>query len=570
LAAAGTPEEASARRWLQVQGGAVNRVSGLTVGYDRCENANLPGRDLDAARLLTLLASLPALTSLGSPHGPVTLRAHPQRTPTAAAVRAFLAGAARAMARCSGLRALHAHIALLDGLADQVPEALLRELASLRALEEVTLRFETSEAYRHRADWPATFSLAHLVAGLAGLPRLRALSLSLMQVGMEATLPASVARLAQLTSLSLRGLRGLRCEPGWVRLPALAHLQFVDCEFAGDGEAALPGMDALAALTSLELRDCPSLRLLPTSLWRLSQLRRLSHRAPMWDPTGVLHSALPVAGLPLSAPCFASLTHLALAGHNLRLPRAGARCFASLTHLTLEARSLRAFPQCILAATRLKHLDLSCCCFKQVPKGVSVLTGLEELQLGWPCIGPKEVGGSIDARALGSLAGFPHLRRLGFASCSVVFRSGFQAAAARPRLERLMLWTAYPELGPSCAAFLGFVCALLKRRRAHVLYLEASRVRGAGRRSSCNFRAALEAVGYPLSDVRRVEYRGSDDSAEDDDGEFDDDDDAYPSDEESSDGDQALCAGQACVRAGCKTAAAMSKRMLLASVYHAN
>jgi len=322
-AAAGTPEDTSARQWLKVQGSAITRVSNLAVGYDWCENVNLPGSEVDAARLLTLLASLPALTSLGSPRGPVTLRAHPQRTPTAAAVRTFLAGAARAVARCSGLRALGLNIHLLGGLADQVPEALVRELASLRVLEEVTLRFAAHDTARPD-DWPVTFSLADLVAGLAGLPRLRALSLLLMQVRMEATLPASVSRLAQLTSLSLRGLRGLRCEPGWARLPALACLHFSDCEFAGDGEAALPGMDALAALTSLELRECPSLRLLPMSLWRLSQLHRLSHHVPMWDPASVLHSALPVAELPLSAPCFASLTHLALAGLNLRLLPAGA------------------------------------------------------------------------------------------------------------------------------------------------------------------------------------------------------------------------------------------------------
>jgi len=183
----------------------------------------------------------------------------------------------------------------------------------------------------------------------------------------------------------------------------------------------------------------------------------------------------------------------------------------------------------------LKHLDLSRCCFKRVPKGVSALTGLEELQLGWPCIGPMEVGGSIDARALGSLASFPLLRRLGFASCSVVFRSGFQAAAARPRLERLKLWTAYPEAGPSCAAFLGLVCALLQRGRARVLRLAASRVRGAGRRGGCNFRAGLEAAGYPLRVDRRVVYRDDDDSMEVSDDTDDLDGGACFSDEESCD-----------------------------------
>ena len=497
LAAAGTPEEASARRWLKVQGGAVKCVTCLVVGVDAEEY--VPGRDLDAVRLSTLLASLPALTSIGSPCGHVHLRADPHRTPTAAAVRAYLAGAARAIARCSGLRALHADIALRGRLADQLPNALVRELASVRTLEDISLTFESFEAYeanRPSPLWPVISSLAHLVAGLAGLPRLRTLTLRMSHVGMDATLPASVSRLAQLTSLSLSGFFGVRCEPGWARLPALTRLQFVDCEFAGDGEAALPGMDTLAALTSLELKRCPSLRRLPTSLWRLSQLRCLSHDAYVWDEAGVPSSALPVLGLPLSAPCFASLTELTLTGHNLRMPPGGAPCFASLTHLTLAAHNLRVFPPCILAATRLQYLELTDCCFEQLPEGVSALTGLEELYLGSSSLVEMEVGGRIDARTLGSLAGFPYLRRLSFENCSVLFCSDFQAAAAHPRLDWLELTTAYPESGPSCMAFLGFVCALLKQGRACVLSLVGSHVRGAGWSSSSKFRAALEAVGY--------------------------------------------------------------------------
>ncbi len=258
-------------------------------------------------------------------------------------------------------------------------------------------------------------------------------------------------------------------------------------------------MDTLAALTSLELHSCPSLRL-PASLCRLSQLRCLSHHSREGDLASMSRSAVPVPGLPLSAPCFASLTHLTLVGHNLCMPPNGAPCFASLMHLTLGAHNLRAFPPCILAATRLKHLDLSRCCFGQLPGGVSALTGLEHLRLGWPSLLENEVGGSIDARALGSLASFPHLRTLRFTNCSVLFSSGFPAAAAHPCLEGLELWTAYPESGPSCAALLGFTSALLQRGRAGVLCLVDSHVRGAGRRSSRKFRAALEAAGYPSDD----------------------------------------------------------------------
>ena len=483
-------------------------------------------------RLSTLLASLPALTSISW----LMLRADVHRTPTAAAVRAFLAGAARAIARCASLQTLRLRISLLGGLAGQLPKALVRELASVRSLEEVSLDFQACQA--GRPYWPVTFSLAHLVAGLAGLPRLRALIMTVRNVCMEATLPASVSRLAQLTYLGLRGFHGLRCEPGWARLPALACLNVVGCEFAGDGEAALPGMDALGALTSLELQLSTSLRLLPTSLWRLSQLRRLIHDANMHDLAAEPRSALPVIGLPLSAPCFASLTHLTLTGLNLHIPRGGAPCFASLTHLTLAAHSLRAFPLCILAATRLTHLNLSRCCIGELPEGVSALTGLEELHLGWPSPVPNEVCGSLDARALGSLAAFSHLRSLSFAHCRVLFCSDFQAAAAHPRLEDLELWTAYPDSGPSCAAFLGFACALRQQGRARVVCLVERRVRGAGRRSSCNFRAALGAVGHPYDEYAySSDEESSDEESSEEELSVEEPYDEASSDEESSDWD---------------------------------
>ncbi len=53
--------EASARKWLQVQGGAVKCLHELTVVEDAEHHE--PGLDL-AGQLSTLLASLPALTSI--------------------------------------------------------------------------------------------------------------------------------------------------------------------------------------------------------------------------------------------------------------------------------------------------------------------------------------------------------------------------------------------------------------------------------------------------------------------------------------------------------------------------
>ena len=181
------------------------------------------------------------------------------------------------------------------------------------------------------------------------------------------------------------------------------------------------------------------------------------------------------------------------------MPPGGAPCcFASLTHLTLAGHSLRAFPPCILGATRLTHLDLSRNCFEQLPEGVSALTGLEDLHIGWPSTAEDEIGGSVDARALGSLAAFPHLRSLCFENCSVLFCSGFQAAAAHPSLGLLKLWTAYPDSGPSFAAFMRFAAALQDLGRARILCLAGSSVRGAGQGCSSSFRAALAAMGPPF------------------------------------------------------------------------
>jgi len=346
LAGAGTPEEAGARRWLQVQGGAVKCAPGLAHFVEGEGDAKRPGLDLDSGRVSTLLASLPALTSMS-----LGVHADLDSRPTAAAVRASLAEAARAIGRCSSLQQLCLHSILLAGELDQLPEALARELARAHTLEEVDLWFQVPDFYLPQ-DWPATFSLAHLVAGLAGLSRLRALSLQVDRLRMEAVLPASVSCLAQLTSLMLSGFDGLRCAPGWARLPALARLAFEYCAFAGGGEAALPGMDSLVVLTSLSVLECAGLRALPTSLWRLSQLCSIVHRPNTWALAGVPCSELPVASLPLSgAPCCASLSCLSLPGHNLPV-----------------------FPPGILTARRLTHLDLTLSCFEQLPEGVSALT----------------------------------------------------------------------------------------------------------------------------------------------------------------------------------------------------
>jgi len=337
-------------------------------------------------------------------------------------------------------------------------------LAKARALEDLDLTIRLRPCETHDST-----SVPSLLGGLAGLSRLRTLTLSLDDVCEGATLPACVSRLVQLTSLGLSGLHGLRCAPGGARLPALLCLSFEDCVFASDGEAALPGMDALGALTSLELWGCSGLSVLPRSLWRLPQLRRLVY----WSLSDEPPNELPLASLPASAPCFPFLVSLMLSS------------------------DLPTWPACVLAMTRLASLDLSGSCCEQLPEGVSTLTALTHLGLGRH-FAHGGIGGSLDARALGNLACFPNLHRLRFEHCSVVFCPSFEAAATHPCLEELVLNYSYPVRGPSFQAFLEFVFALLHQNRAGVLRIHGRFVRGAGQRGFQRVRVALCAVGFEL------------------------------------------------------------------------
>jgi len=450
-AAAGMPAGAGAWQWLQKQGVSVTSICDLAVA------------DADAKRLPVLLASLPALRSirgLGAGSG-LTLRPHPGAA--VAAAQDFLAGAARAIAHCSCLRRLRLIIDLANKRADRISGPFWQYLAKARALEDLELTIRSSAADTRHGS--AVTNVSRVAAGLAGLSRLRTLTLVLANVREDATLPACMSRLVQLTSLSLFGLRGLRCAPGWARLPTLECLEFGSCVFACDGEQALPGMDALVALTSVDLWNCCGLRALPTSLLRLTQLRSLAH----WQTGRVEPLAV---GLPASAPCFAALTDFTLAGHGLP-----------------------AFPACVPTMIRLRCLDLRGNCFEQLPSAVSVLTALESLYLG-RLSRHGEIGGALDVCALGNLAGFPNLFSLWFHNCSLLFCPSFEAAAAHPCLQELELTTAYPAPGPSCQNFLGFVIALLQQGRAEVLHLQYSVVQGAGQQDGQRFRGALQAVGF--------------------------------------------------------------------------
>ena len=221
LAGTGTPEEDSAWQWLETRGGAVRRIDGLAVP------------DTEVERLSNLRLSLPALESASG----LCLQARHGAAP--AATQAFLTAAARAVARCPRQRALDLRVELMPGLGGQLPEALGRELARARALEELSLSVESREV--DRLKWPVAASVSHLVTGLAGLSRLRALILKVDKVGLEATLPACLSRLAQLTSLTLCGFYNLRCAPGWASLPALEILCCKECFVCAQRRSAAAG-----------------------------------------------------------------------------------------------------------------------------------------------------------------------------------------------------------------------------------------------------------------------------------------------------------------------------------------
>jgi hypothetical protein len=395
--AAGTHSGACALRWLRVQGAAVKHMSGLEAV------------DRDAERLSLLLKSLPALESLGV----VKMYADASCTSPADAWD-FLAGAARAIGRCMCLLHLTLYIRLDSGT-NPMPDSFGGDLAGARTLEGLKLWIRCGGV--DNLDMPPPARVSHLVAGLAGLSRLRALTLQFEYIRMDAPLPACLSRLAQLTSLKLSGFRGLRCETGWARLPALKCLEFDDCVFTVDGEDALPGIAALGALTGLSLAD---------------------HNPPV-------------------------------------------------------------FPPGILAMSRLKHLDLSHGGFEHLPEGVSVLTALEELRLGryadrWNAVIAMP-GAPLDARALGSLAGFPRLRRLSFRNCCILFCPSIEAAAMHPCLEQLRLCSSYPAGGPSWPAFLSCVGSLLQQGRLDVL--DVVPCHNQAEQDRLAFCAALQAVGVP-------------------------------------------------------------------------
>ncbi len=151
--------------------------------------------------------------------------------------------------------------------------------------------------------------------------------------------------------------------------------------------------------------------------------------------------------------------------------------------------------------TALTSLDLRDNCIEQLPDAVSALSALNSLYLGWRSSEDEEIGGALDARALGDLSSFPSLRSLEFVKCCVQFCPSFQAAAAHPCLKELELATSYPATGSSCGAFLAFVHALLQQGRAGVLRLRDSVVEGTGQHDCRRFRGALQAVGFPLHDL---------------------------------------------------------------------
>ncbi len=138
---------------------------------------------------------------------------------------------------------------------------------------------------------------------------------------------------------------------------------------------------------------------------------------------------------------------------------------------------------------------------------MGVLSALKRLQLGRDAVAYREIGCDFDVQALGSLAAFPDLRYLRFADCRVLFCASMPAAAAHPRLERLLLDTSYPAAGASRQAFLGLVTALLQQGRSKVIALSHCALWGEVREDSQEFLAALApmAAQFPANVKLHVE-----------------------------------------------------------------
>lgn len=96
---------------------------------------------------------------------------------------------------------------------------------------------------------------------------------------------------------------------------------------------------------------------------------------------------------------------------------------------------------------------------------------------------------------------FQTLDVLQFENCSVQFCPGMEAAASHARLRLLLLCFSFAARGSSCLAFPGCAHSLLQRARTGVLFLAGYDIDGAGRRDARDFCAALQAVGFPLSDA---------------------------------------------------------------------
>lgn len=130
---------------------------------------------------------------------------------------------------------------------------------------------------------------------------------------------------------------------------------------------------------------------------------------------------------------------------NMGLP-ACAPCFGGLTALWLGGYSLPAFPPGILIMPRLEVFGLyNKCCFERLPEWLSGLTALKEVTLGRHAADSMQIGGVMDAQALGSLACFAVWSVQGLATANV---NAYRCPVAL-------------RLRPACNQWIYLICMLL-------------------------------------------------------------------------------------------------------------
>ena len=372
-----------------------------------------------------------------------------------------------ALAWCPHLRALSLSAGDHEGEQATVFPSLA--LAKLRSLTKLALQFGGADACLAH---PST--LAHVVGALVPLKDLAELKLDVNTgpdcIGPD-VVPAALGQLKSLRVLQLHSLDYGRLEAGCFDLPNLLSLRFQDCDF--DAEEVLPGISALQSLTCIEF------------------IRGLGPR--FFDAQLTQHPALKRIVFQQSCD-FEALS---------MLPADMGLLSSALLYLDISGQRFTQFPLALTQLVALECLNALRNHFVELPAAIAALSRLTQLMLGrvpnWKDPLQLLAKRPLDARALGSLSGFPALRKLTFEYCEVRMCKSMLGAARHASLVSLIFRMAHPA--PECALMVLRLSQALKgMRRGSVLTFvlpeECPALQSAqGRAPLQRFMGALEACG---------------------------------------------------------------------------